>query len=210
MRLVFIGAPGAGKGTQAKRLATQKGWTIVATGDLLRTAIAEQTPLGQQAHAYIQRGELVPDPLVNQIVAERITTLESFLLDGYPRNLTQAQMLESILPKPLDAVIYFEISEDALVERLSGRRICPQCGAVFHITANPSKAGDRCDQCGATLITREDDQPDTIRKRFSVYREQTAPLVDYYRQRGLLRTINAAAPPDAVYQQLLSVLCESS
>lgn len=210
MRLVFIGAPGAGKGTQAKRLATEKGYPIVATGDLLRVAIAEQTPLGQQAHAYIQRGELVPDPLVNQVVAEHITTLKSFLLDGYPRNLTQAQMLESILPKPLDAVIYFEISEDALIERLGGRRICPQCGAVFHITANPSKTGDQCDQCGATLITREDDQPDTIRKRFSVYREQTAPLIDYYRRRGLLRTINADAPPDAVYQQLLSVLCESS
>jgi adenylate kinase len=210
MRLVFIGAPGAGKGTQAKRLAAEKGWMIVATGDLLRAAIAEQTPLGQQAHAYIQRGELVPDPLVNQIVAERIATLKAFILDGYPRNLTQAQMLETILPQPLNAVIYFEISEDALIERLGGRRICPQCGAVFHITANPSTAGDRCDHCGATLITREDDQPDTIRKRFSVYREQTAPLVEYYRERGLLRTVNADAPPDAVYQQLLSVLCVST
>ncbi len=210
MRLVFIGAPGAGKGTQAKRLAAEKGWAIVATGDLLRAAIAQQTSIGQQAHAYIQRGELVPDPLVNQIVAEHIAALDSFILDGYPRNLTQAHMLETILSQPLDAVIYFEISEDALVERLGGRRICPQCGAVFHITANPSKTGDLCDQCGAPLMTREDDQPDTIRKRFSVYHEQTAPLVEYYRQRGLLRTVNADAPPDAVYQQLLSVLCESS
>lgn len=206
MRLVFLGAPGAGKGTQAKRLEAEKGWTVVATGDLLRAAIAQNTPLGQQAQAYIQRGELVPDPLVNQIVAERIATLESFILDGYPRNLTQAEMLETILPKPLDAVIYFEISEDALIERLSGRRICPQCNAVYHITANPSKAGDRCEQCGATLITRADDQPDTIRKRFQVFREQTAPLIDYYRQRGLLRTVNADATPDEVYQRLLSVL----
>ena len=210
MRLVFIGAPGAGKGTQAKRLASEKGWTVVATGDLLRAAIAEQTPLGQQAHAYIQRGELVPDPLVNQLVAERIATLESFILDGYPRNLTQAQMLETILTQPLDAVIYFEIGEDALIERLGGRRICSQCGAVFHITAHPSTAGDRCDQCGGVLITREDDQPETIRKRFHVFHEQTAPLVDYYRERGLLRTVDAGAHPDAVYQQLLSVLCEST
>jgi adenylate kinase len=141
MRLVFIGAPGAGKGTQAQRLSAEKGWTIVATGDLLRTAIAAQTPLGQLAHAYIQRGELVPDPLVNQIVAERIATLEAFILDGYPRNLTQAQMLETILPKPLDAVIYFEISEDALIARLGGRRICPQCGAVFHIYCQPQQSG---------------------------------------------------------------------
>jgi len=206
MRLVFIGAPGAGKGTQAKRLAAEKGYPIVATGDLLRAAIAEQTPLGQQAHAYIQRGELVPDPLVNQLVAERIATLESFILDGYPRNLTQAQMLETILPQPLNAVVHFEISEDALIERLGGRRVCPQCNAVYHITANPSKSGEQCERCGATLITREDDQPDTIRKRFQVFREQTAPLIDYYRQRGLLRTVDASASPDEVYQRLLSVL----
>jgi adenylate kinase len=206
MRLVFLGAPGAGKGTQAKRLAAEKGWTVVATGDLLRAAIAQNTPLGQQAQAYIQRGELVPDPLVNQIVAERIAALESFILDGYPRNLTQAEMLESILTQPLDAVIYFEISEDALIERLGGRRICPQCNAVYHIKANPSKAGEQCERCGATLITREDDQPDTIRKRFQVFREQTAPLIDYYRQRGLLRTVDASASPDEVYQRLRSVL----
>ncbi|MCS7300398.1 MAG: adenylate kinase [Fimbriimonadales bacterium] len=206
MRLVFLGAPGAGKGTQAKRLEAEKGWTVVATGDLLRAAIAQNTPLGQQAQTYIQRGELVPDPLVNQIVAERLAILESFILDGYPRNLTQAQMLETILTQPLDAVIYFEISEDALIQRLSGRRICPQCHAVYHITANPSKAGDQCDACNATLIIREDDQPDTIRKRFQVFREQTAPLIDYYQQRGLLRTVNADASPDEVYQRLLRVL----
>lgn len=206
MRLVFLGAPGAGKGTQAKRLEAEKGWTVVATGDLLRAAIAQNTPLGQQAQAYIQRGELVPDPLVNQIVAERIATLESFILDGYPRNRTQAEIMESILTQPLDAVIYFEICEDALIERLSGRRICPQCNAVYHITASPSKAGDRCERCGAALITREDDQPETIRKRFQVYHEQTTPLIDYYRQRGLLRTVDAGASPDKVYQRLLSVL----
>lgn len=206
MRLVFLGAPGAGKGTQARRLEAEKGWTVVATGDLLRAAIAQNTPLGQQAQAYIQRGELVPDPLVNQIVAERIATLESFILDGYPRNRTQAEIMESILTQPLDAVIYFEICEDALIERLSGRRICPQCNAVYHITASPSKAGDRCERCGTTLITREDDQPETIRKRFQVYHEQTTPLIDYYRQRGLLRTVDAGASPDKVYQRLLSVL----
>jgi len=206
MRLVFLGAPGAGKGTQAKRLEAEKGWTVVATGDLLRAAIAQNTPLGQQAQAYIQRGELVPDPLVNQIIAERLAALESFILDGYPRNLTQAEMLESILTKPLDAVIYFEIGEDALIERLSGRRVCPQCNAVYHITASPSKAGNQCERCGAELIIREDDKPETIRKRFQVFREQTAPLIEYYRQRGLLRTVNADATPEEVYQRVLSVL----
>ncbi|MFN7015642.1 MAG: adenylate kinase [Fimbriimonadales bacterium] len=206
MRLVFLGAPGAGKGTQAKRLEADRGWTVVATGDLLRAAIAQNTPLGQQAHAYIQRGELVPDPIVNQIVAERLATLDSFILDGYPRNLTQAEMLASMLTKPLDAVIYFEIGEDALIKRLGGRRVCPQCHAVYHITANPSKAGDCCERCGAALILREDDQPETIRKRFQVFREQTAPLIEYYQQRGLLRIVNADATPDEVYQRLQSVL----
>lgn len=206
MRLVFIGAPGAGKGTQARRLEAEKGWIVVATGDLLRAAIAQNTPLGQQAQAYIQRGELVPDALVNQLVAERIATLDSFILDGYPRNLAQAAMLETILTQPLDAVIYFEISEDALIERLSGRRICPKCHAVYHRTANPSPRGDQCDACEAMLVTREDDQPDTIRKRFQVFREQTAPLIDYYRERGLLRTVPADATPDEVYQRVLSVL----
>ncbi|MDM7461518.1 MAG: adenylate kinase [bacterium] len=206
MRLVFIGAPGAGKGTQARRLESEKGWTVVATGDLLRAAIAENTPLGQQAQAYIQRGELVPDELVNQLVAERLATLDSFILDGYPRNLAQAAMLETILTQPLDAVIYFEISEDALIERLSGRRICPKCHAVYHLTANPSPRGDQCGVCEATLITRDDDQPDTVRKRFQVFREQTAPLIDYYRERGLLHTVPADAAPDAVYQRVLSVL----
>ncbi len=206
MRLVFLGAPGAGKGTQAKRLEADRGWTVVATGDLLRAAIAQNTPLGQQAHAYIQRGELVPDPIVNQIVAERLATLDSFILDGYPRNLTQAEMLASMLTKPLDAVIYFEIGEDALIKRLGGRRVCPQCQAVYHITANPSKAGERCERCGAMLITREDDRPETIRKRFQVFHEQTAPLIEYYQQRGLLRIVDADATPDEVYQRLLSVL----
>ncbi len=206
MRLVFLGAPGAGKGTQAKRLEADRGWTVVATGDLLRAAIAQNTPLGQQAHAYIQRGELVPDPIVNQIVAERLATLDSFILDGYPRNLTQAEMLASMLTKPLDAVIYFELGEDALIKRLGGRRVCPQCQAVYHITANPSKAGERCERCGAMLITREDDRPETIRKRFQVFHEQTAPLIEYYQQRGLLRIVDADATPDEVYQRLLSVL----
>ncbi|MFN4033921.1 MAG: adenylate kinase [Fimbriimonadales bacterium] len=206
MRLVFIGAPGAGKGTQARRLEAERGWTVVATGDLLRAAIAQNTPLGQQAQTYIQRGELVPDELVNQLVAERIATLDSFILDGYPRNLAQAAMLETILTQPLDAVIYFEISEDALIERLGGRRICPKCHAVYHLTANPSPRGEQCGACNATLITREDDQPDTIRKRFQVFREQTAPLIDYYRERRLLRTVPADAPPNEVYQRVLSVL----
>ncbi len=206
MRLVFLGAPGVGKGTQARRLEEEYGWTVIATGDLLRQAIAEDTPLGQQAKAYIQRGELVPDTLVNQIVSERLQGLEHFILDGYPRNLAQAEMLESILALPLDAVIYFELGEEDLIARLSGRRVCPQCGAVYHVLSNPSKRGDQCDRCSAVLVTREDDRPETVRHRLKVYQEQTAPLIDYYRQRSLLRVVSAEGTPDAVYRRLLETL----
>lgn len=206
MRLVFVGAPGVGKGTQAKRLEQEFGWTVVATGDLLRAAIAQQTPLGQQAQAYIQRGELVPDSLVNDLVAERIRLLESFILDGYPRNVSQAETLATLIGDTLDAVVLFDLDEDMLVERLGGRRVCPNCGAVYHIHANPSKAGDRCERCGAQLTVRDDDKPETIRNRLRVFREQTEPLVAFYEERGLLRRVCANGTPDEVYERLLSTV----
>ncbi len=206
MRLVFVGAPGVGKGTQAKRLEQQFGWTVVATGDLLRAAIAQQTTLGRQAQAYIQRGELVPDSLVNDLVAERIRQLDSFILDGYPRNLSQAETLETMLDSPLDAVVLFDLDEDRLIQRLSGRRVCPACGAVFHIVANPSQRGEQCDRCEAQLVVREDDKPETIRNRMRVFREQTEPLVAFYEERGLLRRVCADGTPDEVYQRLLEAI----
>ncbi len=226
MRLVLLGAPGIGKGTQARRLQADYGWQVIATGDLLREAMANATPLGEQARAYVARGELVPDELVNQIVIERLQTLESqssagvppalsFILDGYPRNLSQAQMLDTFLNErrqPLHAVLAFELDDEQIVQRLSGRRICPQCGAIYHIVANPSRRGEQCERCGATLITREDDQPDTIRRRLAVYRAQTEPLIAYYeRQTGadglpLLRRIDASGDPETVYQRVRNAL----
>ncbi len=209
MRLVLLGPPGIGKGTQAKRLQQHYGWPVIATGDLLREAIARRTPLGEQAHAYVSRGELVPDELVNQIVFERLRTLDDFVLDGYPRNLAQAQVLDEFLQgqnRPLDAVLAFELDDERIVERLSGRRVCPNCGAIYHIVSHPSRAGDRCERCETTLITREDDQPDTIRRRLQVYRQQTEPLIAYYRERGLLRSVDASGDPDTVYQQVLQAL----
>ncbi|MCS7066922.1 MAG: nucleoside monophosphate kinase, partial [Fimbriimonadales bacterium] len=176
---------------------------------LLREAMANNTPLGEQARAYVQRGELVPDELVNQIVFERLQTLESFVLDGYPRNLSQAQALDAFLQQrqqPLHLVLAFELDDEQIVQRLSGRRICPQCGAIYHLVANPSRAGDHCERCGATLIIRDDDQPDTIRRRLAVYREQTEPLIAYYEQQSLLQRIDASGDPDAVYQRVLNAL----
>ncbi len=206
MRLVFVGAPGVGKGTQAKRLEQEFGWNVVSTGDLLRTAIAQQTSLGQQAQAYIQRGELVPDLLVNDLVAERISQMESFILDGYPRNVAQAETLEALIDGTLDAVVLFDLDEELLVERLSGRRVCPSCGAVFHVKANPSQRGEQCDRCGARLITRNDDQPETIRNRMRVFREQTEPLVAFYEAKGLLRRVCANGTPEEVFLRLLSAI----
>lgn len=206
MRLVFLGAPGVGKGTQAKKLEQAYGWTVIATGDLLRSAVAEGTSLGLEAKQYIERGELVPDALVNQIVSERLLGLTDFILDGYPRNRTQAEMLEQMLTVPLHAVIYFELGEAALVARLSGRRICPNCGAVYHVIANPSKAGEHCERCGSVLVTRDDDKPETIRHRLQVYHQQTAPLIEFYQSKGLLHRVDGDADPETVYQRLLRVL----
>ena len=209
MRLVLLGPPGIGKGTQARRLQQEYGWMAIATGDLLREAMANNTPLGEQARAYVQRGELVPDELVNRMVFERLQSLESFILDGYPRNLSQAQVLDAFLRErhqPLHAVLAFELDDEQIVQRLSGRRVCPQCGAIYHIVANPSRAGNRCERCGTTLITREDDHPDTIRRRLTVYREQTEPLITYYEQRSLLQRVDASGDPETVYQRVLHAL----
>ncbi|MEN3002151.1 MAG: adenylate kinase [Armatimonadota bacterium] len=209
MRLVLLGPPGIGKGTQARRLQQEFGWQVIATGDLLREAMANNTPLGEQARAYVQRGELVPDTLVNEIVFERLQTLDSFILDGYPRNLSQAQALDAFLQQrqqTLHLVLAFELEDEQIVQRLSGRRICPQCGAIYHIVANPSRAGDLCERCGTRLIIRDDDQPDTIRRRLAVYREQTEPLIAYYEQQSLLHRIDASGDPDTVYQRVQKVL----
>ena len=218
MRLVLLGAPGIGKGTQARRLQQQYGWQAIATGDLLREAMANSTPLGEQARAYVQRGELVPDELVNQIVFERLQIIAAsvragaslqFILDGYPRNLSQAHALDAFLQErqqPLHAVLAFELDDEQIVQRLSGRRICPQCGAIYHIVANPSRSGDYCERCGAMLIIRDDDHPDTIRRRLAVYREQTEPLITYYVRQGLLQRIDASGDPEAVYQRVLNAL----
>lgn len=210
MHVVFIGAPGVGKGTQAQRLREQRGWTVIATGDLLREAMALGNPLGVQAKQYIERGELVPDQLVNDLVEERLQAVEgSFILDGYPRNVMQAEQLNGVLQKhrkPLDKVIKFDLPEEVLIRRLSGRRLCPQCGAVYHIESNPSRLGEQCENCEAALVTRQDDSPETVQRRLQVYAEQTRPLIEYYEARGLLIRVPAEGTPDEVYARLLQAL----
>ena len=195
MRLVFLGPPGAGKGTQARELAHELNVPQVATGDMLREAVASGTPLGREAKAYMNRGALVPDDVIVRLIAERLAQPDAkrgFMLDGFPRTIPQADALERLLGElgvSLDRVIYLDVANAELVRRLTGRRSCPQCQSTFHVTSNPPRRENVCDRCGSTLIQREDDQDATVRKRLNVYAEQTSPLLERYRKRGVLRTV---------------------
>ena len=191
-RIVLLGPPGAGKGTQAKRIATEFGIAHLSTGDMLRAAAARGTPLGREADGYMRQGRLVPDSLVLGILRERLATPDArrgFVLDGYPRNVAQASALAEITP--VDHVLYFEISEPVLVERLSQRRSCPTCGTVYNLLTSPPRIAGRCDNEGTPLVQRDDDTEEAIRTRLAVYREQTLPLLDLYRKQGFLRTVEA-------------------
>lgn len=197
MRVVFLGPPGAGKGTQATQQAERRGLLYIATGDELRKAIAAGTPLGLEAKAFTSTGRLVPDGVIIGIVRELLARPEAargVVFDGFPRTLGQAEALGRLLGErgeALDAVLYFDASDAEVVERLSGRRVCQGCGATFHVRTLPSKKGEQCDRCGGQLAQREDDRPETVLERLRVYKEQTASLLDYYRARGLLVPVDA-------------------
>jgi adenylate kinase len=208
MRLLFLGPPGAGKGTQARELAREWGVPQVATGDMLREAMAAGTPLGREAKQYYDRGELVPDDVILKMVAERFgqpDAAQGFILDGFPRTIAQADglgaMLETLGHK-IDGAIYFDVSEPELIRRLTGRRLCRRCQTPFHIVSAPPKREGICDKCGGELYQRVDDSEATVRNRLEVYARQTAPLLDYYRQRGLLRTVSGEGTVDKIRQDL--------
>ncbi|MCK9172111.1 MAG: adenylate kinase [Desulfuromonas thiophila] len=212
MKLILLGPPGAGKGTQAQMLMERYGIPQISTGDMLRAAVKNGTPMGLKAKACMDAGALVPDAVVVGIVEERLRQPDcgaGFILDGFPRTLPQADALQATLvalDKELDAVVSLDVDVDALVERLVGRRSCPSCGAGYHVRFDPPRQEGVCDRCGAGLIQREDDQETTIRKRMEVYRQQTAPLVDYYGKAGLLRSVDGMLPITQVGQALLAVL----
>lgn len=207
MNVVFLGPPGAGKGTQAVRVCERLGIPQISTGDILRKAIREQTETGLKAKSYIDQGLLVPDEVVIDIVRERLAMPDcqnGYILDGFPRTVPQAQALAGFAR--IDAVIDIEVSDEQLVARLSGRRVCPACGATFHVSSLSGRTD--CDKCGAGLVQRDDDKAETVLNRLNVYHAQTAPLIDYYGSQGLLKTVDGSQPLDDCFAAILRALGE--
>jgi adenylate kinase len=212
LNLVLLGPPGAGKGTQAERLVEDFGLPYYSTGIILREAVAEESELGKEAKKYMDKGELVPDELINNVIAERLDSGEAddgFLLDGFPRTIGQAEMLEKALEgrgRELSGVLLIDAPDDEVVHRLSGRRTCAKNSHVYHVEFDPPKNEDVCDQDGSRLIQRDDDKPETVRKRLSVYHDQTEPLIKWYEDRGLLRRFDGTRPPDEVHDRIRATL----
>jgi adenylate kinase len=212
MRLVFLGAPGVGKGTQAERVTAQFGWPKISTGDLLREAVRSQTSLGLEAKRSMDAGKLVPDSVVINMVRAKLgesLCQMGFILDGFPRTVPQAEELNSMLSNrglALDRVINFRVSRQDIVARLSGRRSCQKCQSVYHVEFAPPKVSGRCDRCGDALVQRNDDKPETIEARLKVYDEQTAPLISYYESKQLLSHLDGSGAVEPVYDRLVTVL----
>jgi adenylate kinase len=212
MRIVLLGGPGSGKGTQAKKLIDKLGIPQISTGDIFRGALKEGTPMGLKAKTYMDKGELVPDDVVIGVVEERLAKPDldkGYMLDGFPRTLAQAEALDKILngqSKSLHHAILVDVPDEELVGRLSGRRTCRGCGAMFHVMFNKPKQEGVCDVCGAELYQRDDDSEATIRERLTVYNLQTAPLIDYYDAKGLLRRVEGVGPIGEIFARIETVL----
>ena len=212
LNLVFLGPPGAGKGTQAQKISKKFGLRWISTGDMLRQAIKDKTELGKQAEKYMKRGELVPDEIVLGLLEQLLSTLNTgFILDGFPRTVPQAEKLDRMLEAKsltLDGVVFIDVPDEEIIKRLSARRICPNCGAVYNMIYNPPKKDEICDICGTPLVKRDDDRPETIKKRLKVYRNQTAPLLDYYKTKGILIKIDGIGTPDQITARIEKALLD--
>lgn len=210
--VVLLGPPGGGKGTQAKRLTAAFDLLHLSTGDLLREEVKRATPLGIEAQGYMQRGELVPDELVGKMLMGRLHSQQAgsgCVFDGYPRTLAQAALLDGLLAelgRRVDVALYINVPDEELLARLTGRRSCPACGAVFHVVHNPPRQEGICDACGGALVQRADDREDVIRERLRVYHESTAPLLGFYRSRGNLAEVQGVGSPDAIFEELRAAM----
>ena len=212
MKIIMLGAPGAGKGTQAKQIADKFKIPHISTGDIFRANIKNGTELGKKAKEYMDKGALVPDDLVVDLVVDRIgddDCQNGFVLDGFPRTIPQAESLSSALAKigdRMDYAIDVDVPDENIIERMSGRRTCVNCGATYHIVTIPTKVDGVCDRCGAETVLRDDDKPETVQNRLKVYHEQTQPLIDYYRKEDILYTVDGTKPMDSVFADILKVL----
>ena len=212
MKIIMLGAPGAGKGTQAVRIAKEYNIPHVSTGDIFRANIKNGTELGLKAKSYMDKGQLVPDEVTIGMLLSRIAEedcREGYVLDGFPRTIAQAESLKASLEEKgqkIDYAINIDVPDSAIVERMSGRRSCPKCGASFHVKFNPPKAEGKCDLCGEALIQRDDDRPETVAKRLEVYHEQTKPLVDYYDRERILKTVDGTKTTGEVFAAIAEVL----
>ncbi len=205
LKIVILGPPGSGKGTQTERLCAEFGFTKISTGDLLREAVRAGTPLGAKAKAFMDAGKLVPNDLVMDLIKEKLRSVKGgVILDGFPRNLEQAEMLDKITK--IDMAIDLEVNEDKLVKRLTLRRTCKSCNAVFHLEFNPPKVGGRCDKCDGELFQRSDDTEKTVRERLRVYKESTLPLTNYYAKKGILKRIEGEGDIGAIYQRIVNAI----
>lgn len=212
--IVFLGAPGAGKGTQASMVAQKLNMVHISSGDLFRQALEQGTELGKQVKTYIEKGTLVPDEITIQMVMERLSTSDSengVILDGFPRNLPQAEALDGATAergKTIDKAVYIKVSEEELIKRLSGRWLCRQCQAVYNTVNSPPKMEGKCDKCGGELYQRPDDKPETVKNRLDVYFAETAPLIDYYRRQGTLMTVEGEGSVEEVTRRIVAALPE--
>lgn len=212
MKIIMLGAPGAGKGTQAKRIAGKYNIPHISTGDIFRANIKEGTELGKKAKTYMDEGLLVPDELVVELVADRIQQSDcenGFVLDGFPRTIPQAESLDAALKKigtAMDYAIDVDVPDENIVNRMAGRRACLDCGATYHLVSIPTRVEGICDTCGSKIVLREDDKPETVQKRLEVYHAQTQPLIEYYTKQDILKTVDGTQPMETVFDSIVNIL----
>ena len=212
MKIIMLGAPGAGKGTQAKKIADKYSIPHISTGDIFRANIKEGTELGQKAKGYMDQGLLVPDELVVDLVVDRVKKEDcknGYVLDGFPRTIPQAEALDKALAgmgQKMDYAIDVDVPDENIVNRMGGRRACLNCGATYHVVFNPTKVEGKCDACGSDTVLRDDDKPETVQKRLSVYHDQTQPLIDYYQKQGILKSVDGTQPMDQVFDAIVAIL----